>query len=208
MPVATVRCSNSNFVGLSINSKLTSKKSIKPTRISKRTAWFAIAQTAWRRCCRTAKFPNWVIDVRSPCAATGEHAADFKGQTNLFVCFWYRLDQQRERLVEAGGAGRLASVVPQAHHHQIVRGDDQRRLAAGTRHVVSIGGHRISSIAVQPKEGPIDRSFVRRPGGRKRADELGIALWEHAFTVPDTIRQKQVAKPRPVAPGANLIALT
>src|SRR3984893_14981183 len=38
---------------------------------------------------------------------------------SLVLCFWHRLDQQRERLAEAGGAGRFASIVPETHHDEI-----------------------------------------------------------------------------------------
>ena len=40
---------------------------------------------------------------------------------SLVLCFWHRLDQQRERLAEACGAGRFASIVPETHHDEIVR---------------------------------------------------------------------------------------
>src|SRR5260221_6107625 len=126
---------------------------------------------------------------------------------SLFLCFGHRLDQQRERLAEACGAGRFASIVPETHHDEIVRGNHQRRLPAGARHVIGIARDWISPVAVEPKESSIDRPIVRGPGGRKRADEFGIALWENALTVPDATLKKEVAEPRPVAPGANLITL-
>ena len=122
---------------------------------------------------------------------------------SLVLCFWHHLDQQRERLAEARGAGRFASIVPETHHDEIVRGNHQRRLPAGARHVIGIALDWISPVAVEPKESSIDRPIVRGPGGRKRADEFGIALWENALTVPDATLKKEVAKPRPVAPGAN-----
>src|SRR4029079_3731084 len=126
---------------------------------------------------------------------------------SLILRSWNRLDQQRERLAEAGGAGRFASIVAETHDDEIVRGNHQGSLPAGTRHVVGIARDWISPVAVEPKESAIDRSIVRGPGRRKRADEFGIALWQNALTVPDTVLKKEVAKPRPVAPGANLITL-
>ena len=126
---------------------------------------------------------------------------------SFVLCFWHRLDQQRERLAEACGAGRFASIVPETHHDEIVRGNHQRRLPACARHVIGIARDWISPVAVEPKESSIDRPIVRGPGGRKRADEFGIALWENALTVPDATLKKEVAKPRPIASGADLIAL-
>src|SRR6266481_6245320 len=102
---------------------------------------------------------------------------------SLVLCFWHRLDQQRERLAEACGAGRFASIVPETHDDEIVRGNHQRRLPAGARHVIGIARDWISPVAVEPKESSIDRPIVRGPGGRKRADEFGIALWENALTM-------------------------
>src|SRR5260221_83015 len=130
-----------------------------------------------------------------------------RSMNSLVLCFWHRLDQQRDRLAEACGAGRFASIVPETHHDEIVRGNHQRRLPAGARHVIGIARDWISPVAVEPKESSIDRPIVRGPGGRKRADEFGIALWENALTVPDATLKKEVAEPRPVAPGANLITL-
>jgi hypothetical protein len=126
---------------------------------------------------------------------------------SLVFCFWHRLDQQRERLVEACGPGRFASVVPETHHDEIVRGNHQRRLPASARHVIRIDRDWISPVAIEPKESSIDRSMVRSPGGCNRADEFGITLRENALTVPDATLKKEVAKPRPVAPGPNLIPL-
>src|SRR6202049_1367035 len=126
---------------------------------------------------------------------------------SLVLCFWHRLDQQREGLAEACGAGRFASIVPETHHDEIVRGNHQRRLPAGARHVIGIARDWVSPVAVEPKESSIDRPIVRGPGGRKRSDEFRIALWENALTVPDATLKKQVAKTSPVAPGANLITL-
>jgi len=104
---------------------------------------------------------------------------------SLVLCFWHRLDQQRERLAEACGAGSFASIVPETHHDKIVRGNHQRRLPAGAHHVIRIARDWISPAAVEPKESSIDRSIVRDPGGRNRADKFGIALWENALTVPE-----------------------
>src|SRR5260370_40981265 len=126
---------------------------------------------------------------------------------SLVLCFWHRLDQQRDLLAEACGAGRFASIVPETHHDEIVRGNHQRRLPAGARHVIGIARDWISPVAVEPKESSIDRPIFRGPGGRKRPDEFVIALWENALTVPHATLKKEVPKPRPVAPGANLITL-
>src|ERR1700722_2131270 len=126
---------------------------------------------------------------------------------SLVLCFWHRLNQQRERLAEACGAGVFASIVPETHHDEIVRRNYQRRLPSSARHVIGIARDWISPVGVEPKESSIDRAIIRGPGGRKRADEFGIALWENALTVPDATLKKEVAKPRPVAPGATLITL-
>src|ERR1700682_5950442 len=125
----------------------------------------------------------------------------------LVVCFWHRLDQQRERLAEACSAGRFASIEPVTHHDEMVRGNHQRRLPPGARHVIGIARDWISPVAVEPKESSIDRPIVRGPGWRKRADEFGVAHSENALSVPDATLKKEIAKPRPVAPGANLITL-
>src|ERR1700693_1768029 len=126
---------------------------------------------------------------------------------SLFLRFWDRLDHQRERLAEACGAGSFASIVPETHHDEIVRGNHQRRLPASARHHTGTARDGIQPLGVEPKESSIDRPIVRGPGGRKRADEFGVALWENALTVPDATLKKEAAKPRPVAPGANLITL-
>src|SRR5712691_9086229 len=123
---------------------------------------------------------------------------------SLVLCFWHRLDQQRERLAEACDADRFASIVPETHHDKIVRGNHQRRLPACAQHVIGIARDWISPVAVEPKKSSIDRPIVRGPGGRKRADEFGIALWENALTVPNAALKKEIAKPRPIAPGADL----
>jgi hypothetical protein len=99
---------------------------------------------------------------------------------SLVLCFRHRLDQQRERLAETRGAGRFASIVPETHHDQIVRGNHQHRLPAGARHVIRIARDWISPVAVEPKESSIDRSIVRGPGGRNRADTI-TRIWVRAW---------------------------
>jgi hypothetical protein len=47
----------------------------------------------------------------------------------------------------------------------------------------------------------------KRTGGRKRADECGVTFRENTLTVPNAPLKKEIAKPRPIAPGAHLIAL-
>src|SRR6202163_597494 len=123
------------------------------------------------------------------------------------LCFWHRVDQQRERLAEAGSGVRFPSIVPETHHDEIVRGNHQRGLPAGARHVIGIARDWILPVAVEPEESSIDRPIVRGPGGRKCADECGVALWENALTFPDAALKKEIAKPRPIAPGAHLITL-
>src|SRR6266403_841105 len=73
------------------------------------------------------------------------------------LCFWHRLDQQRERLAEAGSSVRFASIVPETHDDEIMRGNHQRRLPAGARHVTGIARDWILPVAVEPEESSIDR---------------------------------------------------
>src|ERR1700752_1503638 len=89
----------------------------------------------------------------------------------------------------------------------MVRWNDQRGLPASTRHVVGIARDWILPVAVEPEKGSVDRSIVRGPGGRWCADVCGVALWENALTVPNAPLKKEIAKPRPIAPGAHLITL-
>jgi hypothetical protein len=97
--------------------------------------------------------------------------------------------------------------VPETHDDEIVRRNYQRGLPASARHVIGIARDWILPVAVEPEESSIDRPIVRGPGGRKRADECGVALWENALTVPNAALKKEIAKPRPIAPGADLITL-
>src|SRR6266699_7149371 len=126
---------------------------------------------------------------------------------SLVLCFWHRLDQQRERLAEARSGVRFAPIVPETHDDEIVRGNNQRGLPASARHVIGIARDWILPVAVEPEKSSIDRPIVRGPSGRKRADECGVALWENALTVPNAPLKKEIAKPRPIAPGAHLITL-
>src|SRR5215475_10829505 len=87
------------------------------------------------------------------------------------------------------------------------RGDDQRRLPARSCHVIRIPRDRKASVTIEPEESAVDRTPVRGPGGRERADELGIALRENALAVPHAVLEIEIAKPGPVAPRAELVAL-
>lgn len=76
----------------------------------------------------------------------------------------------------------------------------QRRSPAGTRHVIGVARDQARPVAVKPKESSIDRSIVRGPGGRKRADEFGIALRQNAarpFQTPSQLRGCCRAQSRP-----------
>src|ERR1700730_242776 len=124
------------------------------------------------------------------------------------LCFRYRFHQQRKCFVETCGAGSFTSIVPEAHHDEIMRRNYQSGLPAGARHVIRVSRDRISPVAVEPEEGSIDRTLVGVPGGRDRADELGISFRKNALAVPDAVLKIEIAKPRPIAPGGDLIALS
>src|SRR2546423_5405131 len=98
-------------------------------------------------------------------------------------------------------------MVPGPIDNEIMRGNDQRGLPASARHVVGIARDRILPIAVEPEKSSIDRPIVRGPGGRKRADECGVAFRENALTVPNASLKKEIAKPRPIASGSHFITL-
>ena len=109
--------------------------------------------------------------------------------------------------MESQGASGLASIMPEAHYDEIVRRNHQGGLPAGARHIISVPRNRISTVAIEPEEGSIDRALVGSPGRRERADELDLTFWENALAVPDAVLKIKVAKPRPIAPGADLITL-
>src|SRR5258706_16251553 len=88
-----------------------------------------------------------------------------------------------------------------------MRRNNQRGLPAGARHVIGISRDRISPVSVEPEESSIDRTIVGSPGGRRCAGELGVAFRENALAVPDPVLKIEIAKPRPVPPGAGLITL-
>src|SRR5437870_5061705 len=93
------------------------------------------------------------------------------------------------------------------HDNQIVRRDDHRPLPARARHVISFFGHRIPAVAVDPKEGAINRALVGFPGRRKRAHELRESFGQYALAVPYAVLKIQIAEARPIAPRRELISL-
>src|SRR6185436_336775 len=54
----------------------------------------------------------------------------------------YRVHQERECFLEPGRAHRAALEMSEPHHDEVVRGDDQRGLPTGARHVVRLLGNR------------------------------------------------------------------
>src|SRR5208282_3395621 len=88
-----------------------------------------------------------------------------------------------------------------------MRRNDQRGLPSGAGHVIGISRNWILPVAVEPEKSSIDRPLVGDPGGRRRADEVSVALRENTLTVPDAALKIEIAQPRPVAPGADLITL-
>src|SRR6266513_1598414 len=53
------------------------------------------------------------------------------------------LHQNRQRFAEARASLRSALVMPEPHDDEVVRGNDQRRLPAGARHVVRVPRHGV-----------------------------------------------------------------
>src|ERR1700693_1957176 len=94
------------------------------------------------------------------------------------------LHEERERFDKVLGPGGAAFVVPEAHDDEIVGRDDQRRLAAGTRHVVGVLRDREPAVSVDPEKATINGAPVSFPRGRQSTDELYVALGQGALTVP------------------------
>src|SRR5260370_41722417 len=81
---------------------------------------------------------------------------------------WHRLHKKRESLLEALVSRFAALVVSQAYHNEVVRRDDQGGLAARTRHVERLLGHRIRTVAIDPEVAAINWALVSFPCRRHR----------------------------------------
>src|SRR5262245_22945570 len=123
------------------------------------------------------------------------------------VDFWYRVDQERKSLLEPGGADRAALIVPKPHHHQLVRRNDERGLAACAAHVVRLRRRRKYPVPIDPKETTVDWTVVRFPGWCQRAHELRIALRQNPLAVPDAVLQIEITEASPVTRGQELVPL-
>ena len=95
----------------------------------------------------------------------------------------------------------LAAMVAHADDDEIVRGDDERPLAAGAVHQVGASGCS-SAVAVHPEEAAVHRRLPRRRG---RAHERRPALGQQTLPLPHAVLQVEQADPRPVARGAVVV---
>src|SRR6266511_1788501 len=117
------------------------------------------------------------------------------------------LHKERESFLEVLGPWSAAFVVPEAYDDEIVGRNDQRRLAAGTRHVVGVLWDREPAVPIDPEEAPVDGALIGFPCRRQSADELYIALGQNSVTIPHTILKIEVAESSPIAPRCKFVPL-
>src|SRR5215472_2087029 len=113
--------------------------------------------------------------------------------------FGYCFHQQTECFFEARRSSSAPLVMPQAHHDELMRRNDQRSLTARAGHVIRFTRHRKSPLPVYPKEAAVNRTIIGLPRWRERADELHESLGQNPLALPNTILKIKVRQPSPVA---------
>src|SRR5256886_5898363 len=84
----------------------------------------------------------------------------------------HRSREECQSVLETLGRRHLTLVVPQADDNQVMRWNDQRVLAAHTRHVVGVPRDGKRAVTVYPEEGPVDRTMIGCPRRSHGAHEL------------------------------------
>src|SRR5947207_2170413 len=120
----------------------------------------------------------------------------------------HQLHEERGTLPARRLAGRFATVLADAHNHEVMRAHDPRTLSAGAEHRVGVLRQRLASVAVDPEEAAaVHGARVGHPGRGECAHVAHVAAWEQALTIPHTVLQVEVREARPVAGGDRLGAL-
>src|SRR5438132_1248790 len=119
----------------------------------------------------------------------------------------HRLHEKGQRFLEAGRADRAAFVMAQTHDDELMRRDDQGRLASCAVHEVRVLRNRQSRLPIDPEKTAVDGAPICLPGRRERAHEFDVSVGQDPFTVPDTILKVEVAETRPVARRGKVVPL-
>src|SRR5947208_497232 len=87
-------------------------------------------------------------------------------------------------------AGGIATVLADAHDHQVMRRHDPRALPADAEHRVGVVRQRLAAVAVDPEEAAaVHGTPVGHPGRGEGAHVAHVAAREQALAVPDTVLQ-------------------
>src|SRR5258708_36448841 len=113
----------------------------------------------------------------------------------------HRFHEECQGVLETFEAGRLTLEVSQTHDDQLVRRNNQRVLASGTKHVVSPPGHGEQGVSIDPEEPAIDRTMIGGPGGSDGAHELHETLLQESLAAPHALLQVEIPQLRPVPRG-------
>src|SRR5437763_171628 len=120
----------------------------------------------------------------------------------------HQLHEERGASPPGRLAGRFATVLADAHNHEVMRGHAPRALPGDTNHRVGVPRQRLAAVAVDPEEAPaVHGTPVGHPGRGEGAHVAHIAARERALAVPDAVLHVEVPEPRPVAGGDRLGAL-
>src|SRR5256885_2536273 len=77
----------------------------------------------------------------------------------------HQLHEERGTLPARRLAGRFATVLADAHNHEVMRAHDPRTLSAGAEHRVGVLRQRLPSVAVDPEEAaPVHGARAGHPG--------------------------------------------
>src|SRR5437762_12420112 len=82
-------------------------------------------------------------------------------------------------------AGGFATVLADAHNHEVMRGHDPRTLPAGAQHRVGVVRQRLAAVAVDPEEAAaVHGAPVGHPSRGEGAHVAHVAAREQALAVP------------------------
>src|SRR5688572_5971388 len=118
----------------------------------------------------------------------------------------YRFHEKRKGSVEGLGTGGFAFEVPHPHDDEVVRWDDQGRLAASTVHEVRVPGHGQRAITIDPEERAVNGTLIRFPRWCHRADEFDVPFRQNPLAVPNAILEVQITQAGPVSCRRQFVA--